>query len=323
MGAKRENTLVVDFSVLPKRPDVSAAQKFIYEEVKLDLADALNIQFHNVRNCVYIEMVDAATAKRYFTSHHLRHTMRCDKTDYKIPVFVEDEAVNVRIHDLPPRTPSTVIFESMRSYGTVLSISKEVWKKYFPGFYNGVRVVRMQLNKSIPSYLTIDGETTLVTYTNQSKTCKFCGQKAHPRQKCASSTSTTPRTTTVNNPVEVGEPAHAGDESSTQTLPCTSQTQFTTAETNKDTQQQQGIDEGNRNENSTDSESDEFVTVTNKRRLSTKKNNKAKRNETDQSCQNDGSVEYEISAEEMDDESAAAFSPIKTRSKTKQLGIRK
>lgn len=301
MGVKRENTLVVDFSVLPKRPDVSATQKFIYEEVKLDLADALNIQFHNVRNCVYIEMKDAATAKRYFTTHHLRHSMVCDKTEYKIPVYVEDEAVNVRIHDLPPRTPSTVIFEAMRSYGTVISISKEVWKKYFPGFYNGVRVVRMQLNKTIPSYLTIDGETTLVTYTNQTKTCRFCGQKVHPRQKCASSTSTTSHTTTVNNPVEVAEPARTGDDSSKaskQILPSTSQTQSTTAETNKDPQQQQGIDEDNSTENPTDSESDEFVTVTNKRRLSTKKNKKAKRNVIDQCCQNDGTGVNEISVEE-------------------------
>ncbi|XP_065083851.1 uncharacterized protein LOC135706214 [Ochlerotatus camptorhynchus] len=253
VGAKRENTLVVDFSVLPKRPDASAVQKFMYGKLKLDIVDTLNIQFHNVRNCVYVEMVDAATAKRYFASHHLQHRgIYCEKKAYKIPVFVEDEAVNVRIHDLPPKTPNTVILESMRPYGTILSISREMWKNYFPGIYNGVRVVRMKFKQLIPSYLTIDGETTLITYRNQAKTCRFGGQKAHPRQKCNSSTSRI----TVNDPT--------AQESS---------------------------------------ESDEFLTVTNKRRLSTKqKHNNAKQYITNQGCQNDESAGNENSMEEKEDE---------------------
>ncbi|XP_065081393.1 uncharacterized protein LOC135703965 [Ochlerotatus camptorhynchus] len=192
MGAKRENTLVVDFSVLPKRPDASAVQKFMYGELKLDTADASNIQFHNVKNCVYVEMVDAATAKRYFASHHLQHTRQCEKKAYKIPVFVEDEAVNVRIHDLPPKTPNTVMIESMRPYGTHLNLNS----RFVPLVYNGVRVVRMKLKQLIPSYLTIDGDTTLITYRNQAKTwsstsncnikprCGNCAQN-HATSECA------------------------------------------------------------------------------------------------------------------------------------------
>ncbi|XP_065072718.1 uncharacterized protein LOC135697063 [Ochlerotatus camptorhynchus] len=192
MGAKRENTLVVDFSVLPKRPDASAVQKFMYGELKLDIADALNIQdvlqFHNVRNCVHVEMIDAATEKRYFASHHLKHTMQCEKKAYKIPVFVEDETVNVRIHDLPPKTPSTVIIESMRPYGTILSISREMWKNYCSGIHNGVRVVRMKIKQLIPSYLMIDGETTLITYRNQAKPACSVDKRLIPDKKAAKCT---------------------------------------------------------------------------------------------------------------------------------------
>ncbi|XP_065092338.1 uncharacterized protein LOC135713151 [Ochlerotatus camptorhynchus] len=279
MDAKRENTLVVDFSVLPKRPDASAVQKFMCGELKLDIADALNIQFHNVRNCVYVGMVDAATAKRYFASHHLKHTMQCEKKANKIPVFVEDEAVNVRIHDLPPKTPSTVIIDSMRPYGTILSISREMWKNYFPGIHNGLRVVRMKIKQLIPSYLMIDGETILITYRNQAKTCRFCGQKAHPRLNCNSSTSRI----TVN---DRNDPTDAekvtNDENSEQTLLDTNQTQSTIGETSKNTQHQHS-DGNNSAQESTDSELDEFLTVTNKRRLSTKqKHNNAKRYVTNQ-----------------------------------------
>ncbi|XP_065074998.1 uncharacterized protein LOC135698792 [Ochlerotatus camptorhynchus] len=314
MGAKRENTLVVDFSVLPKRPDASAVQKFMYGELKLDIADTLSIQFHNVRNCVYVEMVDAATAKRYFASHHLQHTMQCEKKAYKIPVFVEDEAVTVRIHDLPPKTPNTVIIESMRPYGTILSISREMWKNYFPGIYNGVRVVRMKLKQLIPSYLTIDSETTLITYRNQAKTCRFCGQKAHPRQKCNSSTSRI----TVNDPTDAAKVTNY--ENSEQTLLDTNQTQSTIGETSKNTQHQHS-DGNNSAQESTDSESDEFLTVTNKRRLSTKqKHNNAKRYVTNQGCQNDESAGNENSMKEKEDELSVPDSPVKTRSKNKQLG---
>lgn len=317
MGTERINTLVVDFSVLPKRPDASAVQKFMYGELKLDLADAVNIQFHNVRNCVYVEMVDAATAKRYFTSHHLRHTMQCDKKNYKIPVFVEDEAINVRIHDLPPRTPSAVIAESMREYGTILSISREMWKNYFPGFYNGVRVVRMQITRPIPSFLCIDGETTLITYRNQTKTCKFCGQKAHPRQKCGSTAS---RAHTANDLDETEDAAQIDDERSYPPLPCTSQTK-PTEESNKNNQHEQCDDGNNSADDSTDSGSEEFITVTNKRRLSTKQTeNNAKRNAVIQGCQNNGEIEIENVMEELEDQSSTAYSPIKTRSKIKQLG---
>lgn len=318
MGAERVNTLVVDFSVLPKRPDASAVQKFMYGELKLDLADALNIQFHNVKHCVYVEMVDAATAKRYFTAHHLQHTMQCDKKAYKIPVFVEDEAINVRIHDLPPRTPTTVIVESMRPYGTILSISREMWKNYFPGFYNGVRVVRMRLNQPIPSYLSIDGDTTLITYRNQTKTCRFCAQKAHPRQKCGSTTS---RFHTANDPDDAEEAGQIVDESSNVTLPENTQTQSTTENCNENKQHEQSNDGNNSGHESTDSGSDEFITVSNKRRLSTKQNNNnAKRNVMNQGCQNDGAAENKNSMEESEHESSMPYSPMKTRSRSKQLG---
>lgn len=184
MGILRRNTLIVDLSVLPKRPDAAEVEKFLEEEIHLQLSDTKNIQLHNVRNCVYIEMVDAETAQRYQNNHHNRRTVLCDGKEYKIPVYVEKESVTVRIHDLPPQMPHTTVLAFVEQYGTPISITRERWRRYFPGVYNGVRILQMKLDRPIPSFVTIEGETTLVTYPNQPRTCRLCGLAVHPKQKC-------------------------------------------------------------------------------------------------------------------------------------------
>lgn len=298
MGAVRENTLVVDFSVLPKRPDASAVEKFMYGELKLDLADVVNIQLHNVRNLVYVEMVDIATATRYHSSHHLQRVMKVDKQEFKIPVYVEDGAVNVRVHDFPPRTANTVLKEHLQQFGTILSISREKWKNHFPGVYNGVRVVRMRLTKPIPSYQTIDGETTLVTYRNQTKTCKYCGRKAHPRQKCTisgkSNTAKDTDNTDSANFAASDFPTLGDDQQKQQQQPLQQQQrkQSTTETTVDQTAQQTQSNEENNNSDvewidTIDSDSDEALTNNNnKRRLSTKREeNELKRKTANQGNQ--------------------------------------
>lgn len=323
MGANRENTLVVDFSVLPKRPESFAVQKFMYEELKLDLSDATNIHFHNVRNVVFVEMIDATTALQYHNNHHLKRVMKVDKLEFRIPVYVDDGAVNVRVHDLPPRTSNAVLKERLQHFGCILSISREMWKNYFPGVYNGVRVVRMCLTKPIPSYLTIDGETTLVTYRNQIKTCRICGQKSHPRQKCATSSKrpiTTNKTDDNINtvPFSATDFPTLGDRQH-QKKQHHQQAEHTVTIEDSNSKQIQSNNETNNSD--TGSDSDGAVAGNNKRRLSTKrKENRIKRKErktVDQGYQK----RDEENAEEIEDsESADPVSPAITRSKIKQIG---
>lgn len=333
MGAKREHTLVVDFSILPKRPDPSDAEKFIFGELKLDLSDVTNIQFHNVRNVVYIEMVDDATAVQYHNDHHLRRIMKLDNQEFKIPVYMEDGAVNVRVHDLPPQTPNAVLKEHLKHYGTILSINREVWRNYFPGVFNGVRVVRMQLTKPIPSYQTIDGETTLVTYRNQTKTCRFCACPAHPRQKCGIKSNPANDTNNNTNPAQFTAtdfPALGGNEERQQKKQQQQQKKSNRVERSiqpvqqSPVQQSQSISGINKSDNveaidsGSASESDEYRTDTNKRRLSTNhEGNDLKRTTANQSCQENNGRKID----EMENnvtESSGSTSPAVTRSRSKK-----
>lgn len=274
MSELRKNTLIVDFSVLPKRPDASQVEKFLDKKVQLQLSDTTNIQLHNIRNCVFIEMIDGETALRYQNAHNNRHVIYCGDKGFKIPVYVEKETVTVRVHDLPPQMSHITVLNFIQQYGTAISITRERWKRYFPGVYNGVRVLQMKLDRPIPSFVTINGESTLVTYRNQPKTCFHCGRTAHPKQKCLK-----PSTETNNgqSPKAPGGPNSGRFASTTVTDPAPAVEKSNPL--NSDIEQQNDYTETNTiSDDSSSSTSDNaFTEVNQKRRLPGKKENESKK----------------------------------------------
>lgn len=102
-----------------------------------------------------------------------------------IYIYIDSNAVDVRLHDLPEEIDTLVVANHMRQYGEVISIRNDVWRDYFPGLSNGVRVVRMQLKTPIPSYITVAGEITSVSHFLQVRTCRTCGCKSHPKMRCS------------------------------------------------------------------------------------------------------------------------------------------
>lgn len=125
MSGARKNTLVVDFSVLPARPEIGKVQCFLENEIKLQYADIKNIQLHHVRHCVFIEMKSHDIAARYHAEHNCKRTMLCGDATFRIPVYVDCEAVTVRVHDLPPAMSHVTIADHMLKYGEVISIRNE------------------------------------------------------------------------------------------------------------------------------------------------------------------------------------------------------
>lgn len=184
MSIVRKNTLVIDLSVLPARPDAGQVHQFLENEIKLQLSDVRSIQLHNSRKCVYIEMVDHDTAVRYQKAHNIRRIFVFNNKRFKIPVYVDSEAVTVRIHDLPSSVLHATVAAFMTRFGEVISIQNERWRQFFPGIPNGVRLLQMRLKGSIPSYITIENEICFVEHKNQLKTCKWCSRAVHPKQKC-------------------------------------------------------------------------------------------------------------------------------------------
>ncbi|XP_055532216.1 uncharacterized protein LOC129722635 [Wyeomyia smithii] len=184
----RVNTAVVDLASCVPRPSLREVEKIMKSEMKINVDEVDSIEMHHVRNCVLITFKLLDAAEKFITENNMKHRIRNEQSNYLIPVYMEDNAIDVRIHDLPrafsPRSIERIIGE----YGEVLSIRHDTWKNFFPGVYNGVRIVRMRLTKPIPSFVTFAGRTyseqSLVTYKNQRPTCQWCGLEAHPGKPC-------------------------------------------------------------------------------------------------------------------------------------------
>ena len=195
MSAVRKNTLVVDFSVLPERPKLEVVQRFVEKGLGITSSALKSIQLHNIRHCVLIEMAEPAAAIKIATESHLKYSFKTNPT-IRIPVYIDDNTVDVRVHDLPLDLPNAKITEAMREYGEVLTIRDEVWRNFFTGVANGVRVLKMKLSKPVPSYVTVCELITLTTYTGQTSTCRRCGEKRHVSKSCVEAS----KKTHVNKP---------------------------------------------------------------------------------------------------------------------------
>lgn len=99
---------------------------------------------------------------------------------------MEDGGVDVKLHDLSEDVLDEHICALMQQYGDILSIRELAWdSKYaFGDIPTGIRVVRMVVKKNIPSTVTIDGETTCVSYFGQLHTCRHCKEPVHNGVTC-------------------------------------------------------------------------------------------------------------------------------------------
>ena len=177
--------MLVNFGVLPKRPEPAFVKGFFENNVRMDMTDVKAIQFNNVKNCVVLLLTDRETTVKFAKKYDGRHVMAQNGVAYKIPFILDDGCIEVRVHDFPPEMSNNYIIDELEKFGSILYIRNEKWKFYFPGMRNGVRSVRMILNKPIPSSLTIANGKTLVTYKGQPQTCRLCDKLLHPDTNCS------------------------------------------------------------------------------------------------------------------------------------------
>ncbi|XP_062716274.1 uncharacterized protein LOC134291898 [Aedes albopictus] len=268
MSSHRKNTLVVDFGVLPKRPGLQQVEKFLKDFIKVDLADVRNIQLHNIKNSLFIEMNDAGVAPRLQKQHHLQHYFTIEGMRYYIPVYVDCPTTTVRVHDLPPQMDNDVISDHLQQYGKVISIQNEVWKNYFSGIPNGVRIVRMRLDKAIPSHIVVNSHSTYVSRANKSNQTTARRTKKQPHTT-SSDLAHEHDTDQINNDIEDNE------------LPSAA-TQIESDDDHSDDENVNNNDHGWKNENGGTTESIDNDSA--KRRLSTESNGTKEENRAKRSC---------------------------------------
>uniref|UniRef100_A0A8D8FUZ7 (northern house mosquito) hypothetical protein n=1 Tax=Culex pipiens TaxID=7175 RepID=A0A8D8FUZ7_CULPI len=202
MNKFRQNSLVLDFNVMPVIPELGTIQRFLQQQIKLDLSSVRNLQVNVSRNQVIIETTTPEQATCIAKNHNSKHFIVHEKKRFLIPIYVEDGSIEVKVHDLPPRMPNHMIENHLQQYGEIISIHDEVWRDFFPGVPNGVRVVRMKVQKPIPSFVKIEGLSAYIVHKNQIKTCRYCTQKLHAGQKCKGTNYNDDNSTTLNEDQE-------------------------------------------------------------------------------------------------------------------------
>lgn len=182
----RENTFLVDFGNIPKKPTSEEVHTFVGRHLGVTREQLVQIQLHHIDDCVYVKLTNLLLAQKIVSDHDNKHDFVVKGVKYKLRLRMADGGIEVKLHDLSENVTSEQISRHMTAYGEVLSIDWLVFgdKHHFPGLRSGVRQVKMVLREPIKSYVTIAGETTLVTYPKQRQTCRHCTEYLHIGISC-------------------------------------------------------------------------------------------------------------------------------------------
>ena len=102
-----------------------------------------------------------------------------------VSLFVGDadfKTVIVKVYEVLPETPDTVVIRRLSHYGRVLSLRRDVGVA--TSISSGVCTAWMRLSTAIPSSLRIGGEIMFVSYPGQPKMCRRCGEESHVALGC-------------------------------------------------------------------------------------------------------------------------------------------
>lgn len=159
---------------------------FIADQLELTASDVTAIQFDLTEGKVYVELRSQEKMREVVRDYDGKFNLICDNKAHNIRLMVEDGGTDIKLHHLPPRMPAEWIIKHMSHFGNVISINEQKCKSSrFPNASSGVKIVRLQIQRTIPSYISIPGYSTYVTYNNQVHTCRHCGNIMHRGRSCA------------------------------------------------------------------------------------------------------------------------------------------
>lgn len=200
MLTRRVSTIKVDFSNLPTKPPPNEVIDFITAKLGLNVEQISRIHLRTSSTAAHVEIKDPNIALDIVEKHDGRHEMSCQDKLFPIVISMDDGSTIVKIHDASVYVTNTDIAEYMSNFGEVISVTEGIWSKAFAcaGLPNGFRYVRMIIKKQIPSYIHINGETTLATYRGQQPTCRKCDNAVHHGMTCVQNRKLTIQKTSVN-----------------------------------------------------------------------------------------------------------------------------
>lgn len=169
---------------MPARPKLEKIHELISQKINIDMSKVNCIQPSLTKSRVIIELKSQAYVEELVSEHSLKHTIELNNQQYAIPLVPYDNAIEVKVADMPSYISTETIVKHLVPYGEVISLQDEKWKDFWPGLPTGVRLVRMRIKKPIPSYIPIGPYTAFVVYRNQIRTCRYCVRPLHIGRTC-------------------------------------------------------------------------------------------------------------------------------------------
>ncbi|KAG5869402.1 hypothetical protein JTB14_026277 [Gonioctena quinquepunctata] len=178
----RVNTFSLDFTELPQRINAYEVHEFIDSKLKLQDDQLLSIATKEINHIKVVtqEIVDNILEvyddKLKFLSQ--------DGKEYKVIISNESTKQIVKIHRIPLEVPESEIRNAMAYFGTIESITNDMWKNLRFKCYNETKLIRMEMRRPIPSYIIIAGVKYWITYPGQQRTCRKCNSTEHEVKDC-------------------------------------------------------------------------------------------------------------------------------------------
>lgn len=182
----RENTFKVDLANFPRRPSFEQIHGFVNQTLGLLPSQVKRLQINHSLKCAHVKCADLAMAEKIVREHNGRHELEVEGCKYPVRLTIDRGCTEVKVHDLSECVSNEDIAVYLRHFGDVHEVKELSWGPSFPyqNVSSGVRVAVMTLRCHIRSFVTIQGQETLITYRNQPASCKHCTQPLHPGSTC-------------------------------------------------------------------------------------------------------------------------------------------
>ena len=162
---------------------------WIKESLKVNENDIVAIQLDGAKASVFIKFTDNVCYKSFIKSH--LGESKFEHRDGTVSTVNITEAELgykiIRVLNLPLEVTNQTITSYLSKYGKVINITDDHWSgSYAYKVKNGIRIVKIELVKHVPSYIIIENIKALTLYEGQPKTCSNCHSSEHFRADCRS-----------------------------------------------------------------------------------------------------------------------------------------
>lgn len=186
---ERSNTVMFMFPKNARRPTAWEMHEWVHGEYQIPDTVPVGIQLDFIMNAIFLKFPTSEIVDRIVTRSGGKGKFKyLNGKITDITILSSGYGLRtVKVFNVPFECPNEAIKQKLKEFGNVLSIEDDAWQAPFRyKILSGVRTVKIDLKRHIPSYLTIVGNRAFISYSGQPITCSICGSSEHIRGRCPS-----------------------------------------------------------------------------------------------------------------------------------------